>query len=146
MAWFNAIIGPLGSIIGGFLERRQEIKKAELQMKLATIQSEARIAEAKATALVKMAASAQEHDQNWERILVENSKDSWKDEYWTLIVSIPLIMAFVPNMAHYVYEGFQNLENVPDWYLTFVGAAVSFAFARRGLMETMKNRAKKGVK
>lgn len=140
MAWFGIpeIGGAIIGLAKGWLEGNQEITKAKLQAKIVTIQSTARIAEAKATAYINLAASEQEHSQAWERVLVEQSTGSWKDEWWTLIVSVPLIMSFIPYLAPYVPEGFQNLENVPEWYLYIVFAAVSFAFARRELLPALK--------
>lgn len=139
MAWWKSLISPVTGIVGDWLQGRHEIRMAELKAKISKIESSARIEEAKAAAIVHMAASAQEHEQNWERILVSQSSNDWKDEFWTIIVSIPLVLAFIPGLAHYVGMGFDNLENVPDWYLTVVGAAVSFAFARRGLLSVMSN-------
>jgi len=140
MSWLSVLTGPVTELVGSFLERRHEIAKAKLQAEITKIESAARIEEAKARAFVEMASSAQEHSQNWERLLVAQSHKDWKDEWWTLIVSIPLVLAFIPGMAIYVQQGFTNLESVPQWYLTFVGAAVSFAFARRGLVDVMKRR------
>lgn len=140
MALFNLpdIGGALIGLARGWLEGNQKITEAKLQAKITTIESGARIAEAKATAVVNLAASDQEHSQAWERVLVEQSSASWKDEWWTLIVSAPLIMSFIPGLAPYVPEGFSNLETVPEWYLYIVFAAVSFAFARRELLPALK--------
>lgn len=140
MALFNLpdIGGALIGLARGWLEGNQKVTEAKLQAKITKIESTARIAEARATAFVNLAASKQEHSQAWERTLVEQSAASWKDEWWTLIVSVPLIMSFIPSLSHYVPTGFSNLEEVPEWYLYIVFAAVSFAFARRELLPSLK--------
>ena len=138
MLWDKITESVLG-IGQGWLSGRQRIAEAKLQSKIAIIESEARIAEAKATAVSQLAMSAQDHSQRWEQMLVEQSGRDWKDEWWTVLVSIPLVMAFVPGFAQYVADGFTNLEQVPDWYLYVVFAAVSFAFARRNLLPALKD-------
>lgn len=130
----GAIVGLARDWLGG----SQRIAEAKLQAKISEIESKARIAEAKATAMVNLAASEQEHSQAWERILVEQSSNSWKDEFWTLWVAIPISAMFVPYLAPYVQKGFTELEAVPDWYLYILFAAVSFAFARRELLPVLK--------
>jgi hypothetical protein len=141
MGLFSIIPNVIGGVFGiatKWLEGTQKITEAKLQAKIVTIESTARIAEAKATAFINLAASEQDHSQAWERVLVEESGKSWKDEWWTLIVSAPLIMSFIPQLAQYVPIGFANLDTVPDWYLYIVFAAVSFAFARRELLPALK--------
>lgn len=87
--------------------------------------------EAKITAQAQAVAQSVDAEGAWERIAAENSKASWLDEWWTLVLTVPLIMAFVPWLANYVNTGFQALENVPEWYTWAVLASVSFAFARK---------------
>jgi hypothetical protein len=130
----SAILG----LAKGWLEGNQKITQAKLQAKIVTIESAARIAEAKSTAFVNLAASEQDHAQAWERILVEQSYSSWKDEFWTLWVAIPISAMFIPYLAPYVRQGFVELETVPEWYLYILFAAVSFAFARRELLPVLK--------
>lgn len=71
----------------------------------------------KETELVKQAGS-------WEEIHAKGSMASWKDEYWTVIFSIPLILVFFPNMVDTVMEGFKALEQTPEWYRYLVGVLV----------------------
>lgn len=130
----GALIGLAKEWLGG----SQRIAEAKVKAQISEIESKARIAEAKATAMANLAASDQEHSQQWERILVEQSSNSWKDEFWTLWVAVPISAMFVPYLAPYVRQGFVELETVPDWYLYILFAAVSFAFARRGLLPVLK--------
>lgn len=67
-------------------------------------------------------------DGNWENIHASNSKDSWKDEFWTIVFAIPLVLCFIPETVEYVNLGFAALDNTPEWYryclITLVGASV----------------------
>jgi hypothetical protein len=136
--WWSALGKAIVSVAGGWLQGRQKVAEAKLQAKITVISSKARIEEARASAVNNMATSGQEHSQNWERVLVEQSGRSWKDEFWTLWVAIPISLSFIPGVAPYVHQGFVELETIPEWYLYILFAAVSFAFARRELLPALK--------
>lgn len=65
---------------------------------------------------------------SWDEIHAKGSQHSLKDEYWTLVFSIPLILVFFPSMVDPVMQGFQTLEKTPEWYrysvMTLVAASV----------------------
>lgn len=65
---------------------------------------------------------------SWENIHATNSGTSWKDEFWTIIFAIPLVLCFIPETVDYVNAGFEALDKTPDWYLycvlTLVGSSV----------------------
>lgn len=141
MLW-KTISGGLIDLAGRWLTGRQRITEAKIEAEVITIKSQATIAELKAQSLAQLDMSKLEHAQAWERALVENSAKDWKDEWWTILVSIPLVMAFVPGFQQYTVAGFDNLEDLPEWYLYVVFAAVSFAFARRSLLPMLRTRLK----
>jgi hypothetical protein len=101
-------------------ETQSKILMAEAEAKVKMIEAEARIAEKRA-----------EGDVNWEAEMAKASSGSWKDEYLTIIFTIPLIMAFIPALAPYVGQGFDNLDKAPQWYMISVGTVVSGAFGLR---------------
>ena len=76
--------------------------KAETEAKVAT-------ATAKATIMKKVAAGEMEWNQTW----AEGAQSSWKDEWLTILVSIPLILAFT-GYEDVVMRGFNALEAMPD--------------------------------
>lgn len=53
-------------------------------------------------------------DNIWEIESIKNS--GWKDEWVLILLSIPLVLVFVPFARPYVMEGFAVLEMTPDWY------------------------------
>lgn len=131
------IVGDLiGEVIGicrDWLQGRREVKKAELESKL-------RINEAKTASQEKRLEAGQKADIAWENTSLNQS--SWKDEYWTIILSIPLIMCFFPGLVEYVKAGFVALEQTPLWYRYAVGIAIGSAFGVRKFADFM--RLKKG--
>ena len=70
---------------------------------------------------------------DWEALHAQGSQSSWKDEWFTVLFSIPLIMCFIPPLVPYVEQGFAVLETMPDWYKGFLGAAVAASFGIRSL-------------
>jgi len=73
------------------------------------------------------------NEQTWEQSAQDNAGSSWKDELWTIILVIPLVMAFVPSLAPCVTAGFESLAEVPDWYKAFAGASVAASFGIKKL-------------
>lgn len=71
----------------------------------------------------------------WEEIQAKNSGGSWKDELWTVIFAIPLVLCFIPEMTEYVHRGFQVLNQTPEWYqytlITLVLASVGIRNIRK---------------
>lgn len=41
---------------------------------------------------------------------------SFKDEYLMVLISVPIVMSFIPKLAPYVAQGFEVLGTTPDWY------------------------------
>lgn len=119
--------GILGIVKDAF-ETRKATAEAKMRLEIAKFESKARIEEARATAVINMAANAQEHTQEWEQIMARNSDKSWKDEYMLLLFSVPLVLSFIPGGKELVTDGFSALEGVPPWYIQIVlaGAAVSY--------------------
>lgn len=75
------------------------------------------------------------HESNWDAVQAEASKGSWKDEWLTLLVSIPLILAFIPGMDVYVMAGFSVLAKMPEWYQYTIGLVFSASFGVKGAMK-----------
>ena len=68
---------------------------------------------------------------DWDITMAEGSKHSWKDEWLTILFSIPLILAFIPGMEEVVANGFQQLEQMPEWYQYSLGVIVAASFGVR---------------
>ena len=71
----------------------------------------------------------------WEEIQAKNSGDSFKDEFWTVVFAIPLIMCFIPGLVQYVHQGFAVLKETPEWYqytlMTLVFASVGVRWIKK---------------
>ena len=97
-----------------------EQTKANAQTKVARAQAEAVVMQKKATGEI-----------DWDLEMAKGSSNSWKDEWLTVLFSIPLVMAFVPGMEEIVANGFQQLEQMPEWYQYSLGVIVAASFGVR---------------
>jgi hypothetical protein len=72
-----------------------------------------------------------EGELDWNKSMARGSMTSWKDEYWTIILSIPLIGCFIPKVAPHILKGFEVLQTTPNWYKAAVGLAIAASFGYR---------------
>jgi len=113
----NPMLGLLGNafgIFGDWMEGRRRVQQAR-------VESEVAIEEARATA-----------DVDWDQIQARNAGSSWADEWFTILLSLPFIAAFIGPLQDDVQRGFQVIANdVPQWYVAAFALAVSAAFGYR---------------
>ncbi len=79
---------------------------------------------------------------SWEQQAIKNSATSWKDEYLTIIFTLPLIGCFFPAVVPYIREGFAALETMPSWYQITLSVIVAASFGVRSVVGFI-NRTKK---
>jgi hypothetical protein len=111
------------------IAERRRLKSAERQ-RAAELAAERHRLALEALREDKRAASA------WELESIRAA--GWKDEYWTLALSLPLILCFFPWTAPGVLEGFAVLEHTPEWYRYSVGVAIAAAFGVRPLVDLFR--------
>ncbi len=116
----NLLIGPVSQIASTRLEGKVEEKKAQSATKVAKAQAEAVVMQKKATGEI-----------DWDLEMAKGSQSSWKDEWLTILFSIPLILAFIPGMEEVVANGFAQLEAMPQWYQYSLGIIVAASFGVR---------------
>ena len=68
---------------------------------------------------------------DWDLEAIKGSQNSWKDEWLVILFSVPLILAFIPGMEDVVSHGFQQLEQMPEWYQYSLGVIVAASFGVR---------------
>jgi hypothetical protein len=117
------MIGSIISSVAGLGQTWLEGKNAKMKAK----------SEAEAQVMVTAAQSK----ADWESIMASNSGSSWKDEWLTLLFSIPMILCFFPQTVDYVHAGFQALEEMPDWYQYTLSVIVAASFGVRAAVGFM---------
>jgi len=110
------IIGQLLGAVGG----------------LATSYMDGKVAVQKANAEIKVKQATGEID--WDIEAIKATQNSWKDEWITLLFSIPLILAFCGDWGNdIVQRGFIALETMPAWYQYSLGGIVSASIGIRSV-------------
>lgn len=131
------VLATLGGLLGGpikdLTETRKATKAAKLDHKLKLLEAQTKLKVARLEAEATIAIKQAEHEANWEMEAVRQAGTSWKDEYWTIVLSLPLIAVFLKPLQEAVLDGFTALEQVPLWYQAAIMAALSFAFGLRAL-------------
>lgn len=130
MIWMKALLGVLG--IGG------DYLKSKAKLKQTKVESETRVVE-----------RAGEHVQDWEIIHAKGSQTSWKDEFWTVLLAIPVIMCFIAldgfDGAAVAQAGFASLKTLPQWYQYTLVTVILASFGIRH-KETLKGMVKNPFK
>ena len=119
MAW-QALISPITSLLGGYLNNKRE----EAQAKLQVIQN----------------------DADWESKMADASASSWKDEWFALLLSAPIVAVMYGvgvndvTVMDRVHDAFDALGNLPEWYQYLLFVAVTSSFGIKGADKIMKLR------
>ena len=117
----QSLIGPIAELAGGWLNAKTQAQQANAKLKLTEAETRSKILLSKETSVA-----------DWERIMAQGSRSSWKDEWLTILFSIPLILAFCGEWGRgVVAEGFTALEQMPSYYQYTLGVIVSASFAVR---------------
>jgi hypothetical protein len=115
------LIAPVANLAGSWLKNKAEEKQAVHQAKLEVIKNNA----------------------DWESKMADASANSWKDEFWTIVLSVPIFMigyAIAANdvtVIDRVDKAFKALENLPQWYQYLLFIAISSSFGIRGVSKIM---------
>lgn len=109
---FSKILEVFG-FVGKIAEARKELRLAQIESR---------------TAITRQRVDS---ETAWESMAAENARTSWLDEFWSLVLAVPLIMCFVPHLQDYALQGFETLEKTPEFYKWAIGAAIGWAFARK---------------
>ena len=123
----QALIGPIANLASGYLSNKHEQAQAKHKAKLQVIQN----------------------DADWESKMAAASASSWKDEFWTIVLAVPLfclgysVIVDDPAILQRVSNSFSALDSLPDWYQYLLFLAVSASFGIRGADKLMQMKGKK---
>ena len=106
------IIGSLTGLATSIIDGKTQIKLAEAEIKKKQLTGEI----------------------DWDLEAMRSTENSWKDEWITLLFSIPLILAFCGDWGNdIVARGFAALEVMPQWYQIALGGIVSASIGMRSV-------------
>ncbi len=117
----NLLIGPIADLAGTWMSGKVEEKKAQAKTRVAKAEAEAIVMQKKATGEI-----------DWDLKMADASAHSWKDEWLTMLFSVPLILAFCGEWGRQIVdEGFTALQAMPQYYQYTLGVIVSASFGTR---------------
>ena len=119
----------VSKLLGSFSEKVADVylEKVRLksEIKLEVLRGKAAYERAK----TERAAQSEGRDHEWELESIRNS--GWKDEFVMLVLSIPMILVFIPYTQAFIEKGFTALEGTPDWYRWLVVMIYTATFGIR---------------
>jgi hypothetical protein len=117
---------PIIGLIGAAISAVTEIGKSYFERKKIESEGRVRVAEARVEGEIKRALTMTEGDAAYDLAAAEQMESSWKDEWLTIMLSIPAILCFIPGGAQYVKAGFSALTETPEWYQwAFLGMVIA---------------------
>jgi len=120
------LLGPAVELAKDFVKGKAEEKKAIQQRKISAIQN----------------------DANWEEKMASATDKSWKDEFWSVILSLPILAVAYsvitdnPAVIDSLNSAFDTLNSLPEWYQYLLFIAVSASFGLKSADKIMKLRKK----
>ena len=122
MSIHGSVLGNLGGKVVEAIDSRGQRKH---EQKVQALELE-KLRHSKQIELIQQ---GQQMDNAWELEQIKNS--GWKDEFVLLLLSIPLVMSFIPKMQPYVVEGFAALSTTPEWYQWLILAVFTAVYGIR---------------
>lgn len=119
------LIGPVAKIASTWVEGRVKKAEAKTRMKVAEAEAKAVIMEKKVTGEI-----------DWDIEMAKSSDGSWKDEWLTVIFTLPLLLLMFGEYER-VSDFFLILDSAPDWYQYLLGTIVAASFGFRGAAKFM---------
>ena len=128
MSVLTSILGAVTGPVADYMRRRMEIKAQDRQQERA-------IKQATVERQIEMIKEGLHADMNWEMEFAKQAASSWKDEYTLIVVSIPLVLAFVKlgpiDGPAIVGQGFAAFSSTPIWYQVMVQAIFYATYGMR---------------
>lgn len=138
MSWFGALLEPLVGLIKEPIVEWQKRKTIEVELESKILDRQHELNLKKIDIAFELAKQGQQIEADWDTNAQNDAKLSWKDEYLTILFSIPLVLAFIPATQEAILVGFATLEQTPDWYMLMVTGIVASAFGLRWLLSRKK--------
>jgi len=132
---FNTILSSLFGFIARPIEQWGDRKKLELEQAGEIAKKEHEMQLKVIDVKMQMLLNGQAIDADLDKASVEDMKTSWKDEFLLIIFIIPMMMAFHPYTANFALEGFNVIEQMPNWYMLLIVGMVVTIYGMRGLVK-----------
>lgn len=123
-------------IVKGLISPLTDIYKNHQARKKAKLDSDLKVHEAQTEAKIDRLKTGQNADIKWDNLSIQ--RGGWKDEYLTIVITLPAILCFIPGMVDYVRAGFAALAETPLWYQKVFMVVVASAFGVKEVIKFIK--------
>lgn len=113
----SGFLTTIGTLAGGWLKDRAEIKKATVKAKIKQIETTAGA------------------NRSADEIALKNMEKSWKDELILVVFIVPLILAFFPEYQTTIRDGFIAIDAMPEWYKVILAGIIATIYGLRWLIQ-----------
>jgi hypothetical protein len=138
MSLISGIVeGVLGAIKEPVIEW-QKRKTLEVEQRYRELDRDHEARMKKIDVATELAKQGIQVEADWDARAQEGMKHSWKDEWFTILFSLPLVGAFVPSWQAIILDGFNTLQQTPEWYIMLVTGIVAATFGLRWLISRRK--------
>ena len=134
MNWLASIFEPIINIVKEPINEWQKRKTLEVEIKDKDKERQHELNIKKIDVANELAKQGIQIEADWDTNAQQDMKTSWKDEYLTILFSVPLILAFIPATQESILKGFETLNKTPDWYMMLVMGIVAAVFGLRWLI------------
>lgn len=138
MSWFSTILEPIVNLVKEPIVEWQKRKTIEVENESKERDRQHELNLKKVDIAFELAKQGQQIEADWDTNAQQDMKTSWKDEFYVILFSVPLVMAFIPDMQDIVLKGFETLNKTPDWYMLLVTGIVASVFGLRWLISRKK--------
>lgn len=138
MSWFSTILEPIVNLVKEPIVEWQKRKTIEVENESKERDRQHELNLKKIDIAFELAKQGQQIEADWDTNAQQDMKTSWKDEFYVILFSVPLVMAFIPDMQDIVLKGFETLNKTPDWYMLLVTGIVASVFGLRWLISRKK--------
>jgi hypothetical protein len=120
----NLLLGPALELGKDLIKGKADEKKAIQERKIAAIQN----------------------DANWEAKMADATANSWKDEFWTIVLASPVIAVMYgavigdQSIMDRVNQAFAALDTLPEWftYCLFISISASYGLKSADKLMNLK--------
>jgi len=123
--WAKIIATLTGQTVESVLAYKTAKRTLKANIVLERLKGKAEYERAK----TQRAENSEGRDHEWELASLKNS--GWKDEWVLIILSVPMILSFIPYTQPFVVAGFVALDGTPLWYRTTVMSIYLATFGLR---------------
>lgn len=112
---WQTLIGPLVEMGGSLWKNRQDRKARKLELEQEIFLKK-----------IEYVREGKIAEVEWNKVAKATS--GWIDDYLTIILSIPMLLVFIPDFVPHIEAGFEALEKTPVWYRSAIAVMISAGF------------------